>query len=122
MYVTQVGVSLEEVQLTLQHCLRLTLWLIPLGILSAAAAGWAMAGRFLSPIRNITRAAQEIEVSQLDIFDRFYRADPSRSKEIRGVGLGLSLVKWIVEQHGGTTKVESQPNQGSRFSLILPED
>jgi signal transduction histidine kinase len=56
------------------------------------------------------------------IFERFYRADPSRSKEIEGVGLGLSLVKWIVEQHGGSIKVDSQPNLGSRFSIQLPED
>src|SRR5262245_4535689 len=56
------------------------------------------------------------------IFERFYRADPSRSKETQGVGLGLSLVKWIVGQHRGTIRVESQPNQGSRFSIVLPKD
>jgi len=56
------------------------------------------------------------------IFERFYRADPSRSKEIEGVGLGLSLVKWIIEQHGGSIKVDSQPNLGSRFSIQIPED
>jgi heavy metal sensor kinase len=55
------------------------------------------------------------------IFERFYRADESRSKEIDGVGLGLSLVKWIVEQHQGRVVVQSQPAQGSRFSIILPQ-
>jgi signal transduction histidine kinase len=55
------------------------------------------------------------------IFERFYRADPSRSKDIEGVGLGLSLVKWIVDQHRGTINVESQPDHGTRFKVLLPE-
>jgi heavy metal sensor kinase len=55
------------------------------------------------------------------IFERFYRADESRSKEIDGVGLGLSLVKWIVEQHQGRVIVQSQQGQGSSFSIILPD-
>ena len=319
-YVMQVGVSLEPSQAALQHFIRLTFWLVPFGILIAAAAGWIIAGRFLSPVRGIINAAQRIDVSKLDrrlpvsgtgdeidqlavtfndsfarleravgemkqftasiahelrtplaalrgeaeyallhcrsldeckntlasqieefdklsriiqqlltlaraesgelqmlrervdvttllrdltdtfslvaeekkisleldcvdnlkvtgdrqwleravlnlidnaikytpeggwvnvygrsenqklvlrvadngrgispealphIFERFYRADPSRSKDIEGVGLGLSLVKWIVEQHGGTIKVDSQPNLGSRFSINIPED
>jgi heavy metal sensor kinase len=318
-YVMQVGASLEPSRLALQHFFRLASWLVPLGILVATTAGWVMAGRSLSPVRNIIKAAQEIEVSQLDrrlpvrgtgdeidqlavtfnesfarlehaigemkqftasiahelrtplaamrgeaefallhsqsldecrntlasqieefdklsrviqqlltlaraesgelrmaresvdvtvllrdltemfsltaaerkisleldcpadlsitgdrqwleramfnlidnaikytpdggqvtvrgrsdrevhlevadtgrgisqealphIFERFYRADPSRSKEIQGVGLGLSLVKWIVQQHRGTIRVQSQPNQGSRFSIVLPKD
>ena len=54
------------------------------------------------------------------IFDRFYRADPSRNKRINGVGLGLSFVKWIVEEHGGTIKVTSQVNRGSTFTVRLP--
>jgi heavy metal sensor kinase len=54
------------------------------------------------------------------IFERFYRADESRSKEIEGVGLGLSLVKWVVEQHKGKIDVQSHRDQGSRFSIILP--
>jgi two-component system OmpR family sensor kinase len=54
------------------------------------------------------------------IFESFYRADPSRSKQVEGAGLGLSLVRWIVEQHGGTIQVESQPGQGSCFSVRLP--
>jgi len=55
------------------------------------------------------------------IFERFYRADPSRSKDIEGVGLGLSLVKWIVDQNRGIISVESRPDQGTRFSILFPE-
>jgi len=52
------------------------------------------------------------------IWDRLYRGDKSRSE--RGLGLGLSLVKAIVEAHGGTVRVSSSPGAGSRFELRLP--
>jgi signal transduction histidine kinase len=52
------------------------------------------------------------------VWDRLYRADPSRSA--RGLGLGLSLVRAIVEGHGGHVRVESAPGAGSAFSVTLP--
>ncbi len=52
------------------------------------------------------------------IWDRLYRADPSRNQ--RGLGLGLSFVKAIVEAHGGEATVSSAPGRGSRFELRLP--
>jgi len=52
------------------------------------------------------------------IWDRLFRADRSRSQ--RGLGLGLSLVKAIVEAHGGRAEVESAPGRGSRFTVRLP--
>jgi heavy metal sensor kinase len=54
------------------------------------------------------------------IFDRFYRVDKSRSAEIGGHGLGLSIVKWVVEAHHGRIMVNSQLGQGSIFLLRLP--
>jgi len=58
------------------------------------------------------------EKDQKHIFDRFYQADPSRGN--RGFGLGLSLVKRIVQLHGGQIELESAPGKGSCFKLILP--
>lgn len=55
------------------------------------------------------------------IFDRFYRADKSRKREVGGAGLGLSICKWIIESHGGYIKVESEYGKGSVFSIFLPK-
>lgn len=54
------------------------------------------------------------------IFDRFYRADPSRSREIQGTGLGLSIVERIVKLHKGSIEVVSEPGKGSEFIITLP--
>ncbi len=54
----------------------------------------------------------------LHIFDRFYRADKSRS--VPGSGLGLSLVRAIVQKHGGKITVNSSPTAGSTFTVVLP--
>jgi two-component system sensor histidine kinase/response regulator len=54
------------------------------------------------------------------IFDAFYRVRHGDQEDVEGSGLGLSIVKTIVEQHGGTVKVKSEPGQGSTFRVILP--
>jgi signal transduction histidine kinase len=54
------------------------------------------------------------------IFEAFYRADQETHEGIEGTGLGLSVVKAIVEQHKGQISVESQPGKGSLFTVRLP--
>jgi len=54
------------------------------------------------------------------VFDRFYRADKSRSRTSGGSGIGLTIVKQLVEAHGGRVWVESQPGQGATFGIRLP--
>jgi heavy metal sensor kinase len=53
------------------------------------------------------------------VFERFYQADPTRSSSARGIGLGLSLVKWIVDRHDGTVRAASVPGEGSTFTVQI---
>jgi two-component system, OmpR family, sensor kinase len=54
------------------------------------------------------------------VFERFFRADKSRSRENGGFGLGLAIVKWIAESHRGVVELASQPGAGSVFTVTLP--
>ncbi|MEJ7728061.1 MAG: ATP-binding protein [Polyangiaceae bacterium] len=78
------------------------------------------------------RRADRLEISVADdgpgleprhlsrIFERFYRADPGRSREMGGTGLGLAIVKHLVEAMGGRVAVESELGHGCRFVVELP--
>jgi signal transduction histidine kinase len=69
----------------------------------------------------VTDSGPGIPPERLDlIFDRFGRADSGRSREVGGVGLGLSIVRAITEAHGGSVAVRSRQGEGSVFELILP--
>jgi two-component system phosphate regulon sensor histidine kinase PhoR len=54
------------------------------------------------------------------LFERFYRVDKARSRELGGTGLGLAIVKHLVRAQGGEVRVESETNRGSRFAFTLP--
>jgi signal transduction histidine kinase len=62
-----------------------------------------------------------LEKKDLDtIFDRFSQVDKSLSRNSEGTGIGLSLVKSIVELHGGSIHVESEVGKGSKFIVMIP--
>nr|WP_245345353.1 HAMP domain-containing sensor histidine kinase [Halobacillus andaensis] len=62
-----------------------------------------------------------IEAKEIDkIFLQFYRGEKSRSRELGGSGLGLSIAQSIIQQHSGQIIVQSKPNKGSTFTLELP--
>lgn len=60
------------------------------------------------------------EEDQPRVFDRFFRADPARNTNTGGTGLGLSISKRVIELHNGEIYVDSVPDQGSTFTIVLP--
>jgi two-component system phosphate regulon sensor histidine kinase PhoR len=61
------------------------------------------------------------EDTKRQVFDRFYRATKGNIHDVKGHGLGLSFVKDIIEKHGGTIQVDSAPNAGTTFTIVLPK-
>jgi signal transduction histidine kinase len=60
------------------------------------------------------------EAELLNIFEKFYRAREGTAKYSAGAGLGLALVKHIMDAHGGEVKVQSKMGKGSSFTLLFP--
>lgn len=94
------------------------------------AVKYTLAGGHVSLGFRLEDAQAWIEISDTGIgidpkdlphvFERFYRADQTRSRETRGAGLGLSIAKWIAEIHGGCISVKSEQLKGSVFTVCIP--
>ncbi|MCQ2462993.1 MAG: HAMP domain-containing histidine kinase [Clostridia bacterium] len=69
-------------------------------------------------IRNSGAGVAEEEIKH--IFERFYKVDKSRSYDVKGVGLGLYIVKTIINMHGGTISADSKLNEYTEFSFTIP--
>jgi len=70
---------------------------------------------------SVTDTGEGIPAKDLPlIFERFYRVDRSRARKTGGSGLGLTIAKRMVETHGGTIEVKSEPGKGSIFTFTLP--
>jgi len=87
-----------------------------IGITAAAVNG----AEPMLEVRVADRGPGILENEQGEIFKPFVRGSAAQEKQIRGSGLGLSLVKEIVEAHGGAVLVRSQPGQGATFTVRLP--
>jgi two-component system phosphate regulon sensor histidine kinase PhoR len=69
-------------------------------------------------VRDTGEGMDPVHIPRLT--ERFYRVDTHRSREMGGTGLGLAIVKHIVNRHRGRMRIESEPGQGSTFSVMLP--
>jgi two-component system phosphate regulon sensor histidine kinase PhoR len=115
----QVWCDSEAVSQMLSNLLDNAIKCTPAG--GCVTVGARPAGRFVEMyVRDTGIGIPAEELPRL--FERFYRVDKARSRELGGTGLGLSIVKHLVAAHNGITRVESQPNQGSTFFFTLPVD
>lgn len=88
---------------------------------SSGSVTVAMSRRDGEAVLSVRDTGIGIDVADLpNIFDRFFRADPARSRVGGGSGLGLTIAKWIAEAHEGRIEVESAPGRGSTFTVTLP--
>src|SRR5207253_5042727 len=70
---------------------------------------------------RIEETGEGIPAHHLDrLFERFYRVDRARSRELGGTGLGLAIVKHLSRAHGGEVTVKSRVGEGTRFTIELP--
>lgn len=81
-------------------------------------AAYEEKGKVVTKIKNTGAGISSEEIGR--IFERFYKVDKARSYDVKGTGLGLYIVKSIVELHGGTISVSSIENQYTEFAFMLP--
>jgi len=123
----ELDAALDEVSLTADEDLLSQVWinLIHNSIKFTPAGGCVrVAARRCEPGVEVTITDSGTGIApedQAHIFERFYKADKARQRGEGGNGLGLSIVKQIVDMHHGTVRVDSQPGQGTTFTVSLPE-
>jgi two-component system sensor histidine kinase BaeS len=78
----------------------------------------AESGDVQMTVADTGRGIPEAELPK--IFDQFYRVDPSRARTTGGAGLGLTIVRRLVEAHGGKIEVTSAVGAGTTFTITLP--
>jgi two-component system, OmpR family, phosphate regulon sensor histidine kinase PhoR len=109
----------EAVSQTLSNMLDNAIKYTPEG--GRISVGARTAGQFVElHVRDTGIGIPADELPRL--FERFYRVDKARSRELGGTGLGLSIVKHLVAAHNGTTRVESRLGEGSTFYFTLPAE
>ena len=89
----------------------------PPGIAAAQASG-GESGPAPGPVRDQGLGIEPGEQAQ--IFGKFVRGSSASVRDVSGTGLGLAMVRHIVNAHGGHVSVESEPDKGSTFALTLP--
>ncbi len=123
-----LGVSLEEIMITADEDLLSQVWTNLVynsikftpegGKISVTLCQQGRQAEFKITDTGIGISAQD----QARVFERFYKADPSRQRSVEGSGLGLAIAKKIVEMHRGTINVESQLGMGTTFAVTLPTE
>src|SRR5258706_16336912 len=89
-----------------------------IGVFASLAPG--KNGAAAVEIRVADRGPGIPEDEQEQIFDPFFRGRRAVEDQVHGTGLGLNLVKQIVEAHGGTIRVKSDPSKGTEFVMLIP--
>lgn len=124
----EMDVSLDEMTITADEDLLNQVWL---NLLHNGIKFTGRAGSIRVTLRSrgdqaeVRIADTGVGISPEDrihIFERFYKADKSRTRVQEGSGLGLSIVKRIVDMHGGEMDVESEVGQGTTFTVLLPKE
>ncbi len=86
-------------------------------------SGYAPGAGTAAPSIRVTVHNSDASIPAEDlprVFDRFYRVDKSRAREVEGSGLGLAIAREVVERHGGAISVSSSPEDGTTFTVLLP--